>query len=236
MKPLLLSTRERIRSVWFWARGWFAALLLLRNPNRLEEVFALDRALPRGTREQILLFARQSAEGRAALETRPRVHIDLEVLRALPSGTFGRAVADFYDKNGLRPASIPTLAADDEPTYAQAHLYETHDLWHVALGFGTDVAEELGLQAVYAAQLPGRLAPILIAGGLLQAVFWVPTDFGARLSAIARGYSLGTKARPLFGIRWSDLWEVPLDEVRARILSAVPVSASLKLQDVVEPT
>jgi ubiquinone biosynthesis protein Coq4 len=34
--------------------------------------------------------------------------------------------------------------------------YETHDIWHVVTGFHTDVAGELGLQAFYLAQFPGR--------------------------------------------------------------------------------
>lgn len=138
-------------------------------------------------------------------------------LRALPLGTFGRDVADFYDRNGLTPSAIPTLEATDAASYVQAHLYETHDLWHVALGFGSTVADEMGLQAVYAAQLPGRLAQLLVAGGLLQSVFFVPGDFTARLASVSRGYSLGTKGKPLFGAPWDEMWELTTAQVRERI-------------------
>jgi ubiquinone biosynthesis protein COQ4 len=66
--------------------------------------------------------------------------------------------------------------------------------------------------------MPGRLAPILIAGGLLQAAFWVENDFVARVGAIARGYSVGSSAVPLFGIRWDEMWSLRLEEVRSRIV------------------
>jgi ubiquinone biosynthesis protein COQ4 len=156
--------------------------------------------------------------------------VDLARLRTLPEGTFGRNVADFYDAHGLTPAAIPSLEAVDDASYVSAHLYETHDVWHVATGFGTTVAEELGLQAVYAAQMPGSLAPILIAGGLLQGALWVHDDFSARLAAVARGHALGKSARPLFGVLWDEMWGLPLEEVRRRI-GVVPRHGDLGMVD-----
>lgn len=211
---------ERIRSLWFWIRGWAAALLLLKDPDDLEEVFMLDRALPREVLDELVRTARKHPTGRTALRDKPRLEIDLPTLRKLRAGTFGRAVADFFDAHGLDPKAIPKLDVsddDDDATYVHAHLYETHDVWHVALGFGTNVSEELGLQAVYAAQLPGNLAPLLIAGGLVQSALWVQKDFSARLAAVARGHELGKRCEPLFGIRWADWWELPLEEVRRRL-------------------
>lgn len=101
--------------------------------------------------------------------------------------------------------------------WVRAHLYETHDLWHVALGFGTNVPEELGLQAVYAAQLPGQLAPILIAGGLLRAALWRQHEFKACLATVARGHALGKACRPLVGIEWQNLWHLTPLEVRRHL-------------------
>jgi ubiquinone biosynthesis protein COQ4 len=222
MKRMVLSMIERVRSLWRTLLGYTAALRLLRDPNRLEAVFVLDRALPRDVAARIVETVGRHENGRQALAQRPRVALDLAVLRAMPAGCFGRAVADFYDENGLTPSAIPSLESVDEQSYVQAHLYETHDVWHVAAGFGTTVAEELGLQAVYAAQIPGRLAPLLIAGGLVQAALWVHDDFGARLAAVARGFSLGKKASALFGIRWEEMWALSVDAVRARLGLAPP--------------
>src|SRR5262249_33386356 len=87
-------------------------------------------------------------------------------------------------------------------------------IWHVVLGFDTDIAGELGVQAFYAAQIGGALSPWLIAGGLLQALMREPDDYDRRLGAIARGWALGKRAVPLFGITWDDAWHKSLAEVQ----------------------
>lgn len=200
-------------------RGWHAGLRLLRDPTRLDEVFVIDDALP-GNDEVMAAVARAARtheSGRRALDERYRLVLDLDALRALPPDTFGRAVARFFDDNGLDPASIPRVEPRDDASYAQAHLYETHDVWHVATGFGTDVAGEVGLQTFYATQLPARLPMILVAGGFLNSAFWEPDDFGARVDAVARGRALGARAAPLFGVRWDALFARPLDAVRAEL-------------------
>jgi ubiquinone biosynthesis protein COQ4 len=107
-----------------------------------------------------------------------------------------------------------------------AHLYQTHDVWHVATGFGTSVADELGLQAVCATQFPGWLASILIAGGLVQAALWVQGDFTPRLAAVTRGFAMGRGSRPLFGVRWDAMWELPVEDVRRRLEPLPPESGA----------
>ncbi len=201
------------------ARGYSAGLQLLLDPSKLDRVFAIDSAIPNQPEvmARITEAMRKHPSAAAALDDKPRMTLDLEALRRLPDGTFGRAVADYFDANKLDPKSIPTLQSDDEVAWAKAHLYETHDVWHVATGFSTDIAGELGLQAFYAAQLPGRLPELLLAGGLLQAAFWAEDDFRPRLAAIVHGWEIGSHAKPLFGVRWDSLWNTPLTEVRAAL-------------------
>jgi ubiquinone biosynthesis protein Coq4 len=78
------------------------------------------------------------------------------------------------------------------------------------------VAGELGLQAIYLAQLPSRLAGTLITGGLVNMMFFNFNDRDARLSEISRGWVMGKNARPLFGARWAEMLDEPLVEVRRR--------------------
>ncbi len=197
-------------------RGHWAGIQLLRDPSKLDQVFAMDAAFPnqREVMARVVEAMRKHPTGAAALHDKPRITVDLDALRGLPEGTFGRAAFELFDRNKLDPKSIPTLAAEGEIEWAKAHLYETHDSWHVATGFSTDIPGELGLQAFYAAQLPGRLPEFLLAGGLLQSALWAEDDFRPRLAAIAHGWELGLRAKPLFGVRWDTLWSVPLAEVR----------------------
>ena len=116
--------------------------------------------------------------------------------------------------NGLDPRALPTREANDEGMYLVAHLFETHDVWHAVTGFGTDVAGELGLQAFYFAQFPARLSTALVAGGLLNTLLFAFDQRDARMHAIVRGWLLGKRARPLFGVRWNELWVTPMENVR----------------------
>jgi ubiquinone biosynthesis protein Coq4 len=143
--------------------------------------------------------------------------VDLDRLALLPPGTLGRTFAEFMRARGLDPKSLPRHDDWDEPSFVHAHLYETHDVWHVVTGFDTDVAGELGVQAFYSAQLDGALPRYLLIGGLIQARVWQPEDWARRLDAIARGWTLGKRASALFGRPWDDLWSEPIDEIRATL-------------------
>jgi hypothetical protein len=147
-----------IRNLWRRLRGYRAGLRLLRDPSRLDAVFQIDDAIP----DHDAVLARIVESMRAhpgpaeALVRRARLDVDLPALRAMADGTFGRAVARFLDDNGLDPRSIPTL--DDgggEAAWAKAHLYETHDVWHVATGFGTDEAGSSGCRPSTPRSCPG---------------------------------------------------------------------------------
>ncbi|MCU1281661.1 MAG: hypothetical protein JWM53_5207 [bacterium] len=195
-----------------------AFVRLTMDMSRLDEVFNLgDGLVDAETMRAMAERGREHATGAAALRDRPHVHLDLKALRALPTGTLGRQYALMMDRNGLDPASIPTLPDDDEGKYVRSHLYETHDLWHVATGFSTDVPGELGLQAFYQAQLPGKLPSAILAAGFLNTLVYSFGQRDVRMREIARGWLLGRRSRPLFGVRWDDYLALPLDEVRARL-------------------
>jgi ubiquinone biosynthesis protein Coq4 len=213
---------HRLSRAWATLRGYHAGVVLLRDPSRLDMVFVMDRAMPPEEREALLARIRGHEVARAALRERPRVGVDVAALARLPEGTLGRALADFLRANALDPRSIPTLAADDDGAFADAHLYETHDIWHAVTGFDADVAGEVGLQAFYAAQLGGRLPTLLLGGGILQAALREPGDFARRMDALTRGWEMGKRARQLFGVRWDRLWGEPLARVRADLNVAAP--------------
>jgi ubiquinone biosynthesis protein COQ4 len=209
-----------------------AFVRLAIDPNRLNEVFNLsDSLVSPEVGRQIVDHVRHDPLGAAALVDRPQVRLRLDELRALPPGTLGRTYAELMMRNGLDPADIPTLPAPDEPSYVRAHLYQTHDLWHVATGFATDVPGELGLQAFYAAQLPGKLPTAILAAGMLNTLVYSFDDRDARMREIARGWLLGRRSRQLFGARWSELLPLPLEEARARLgLELAAVDGALPAQ------
>ena len=162
----------------------------------------------------ILVHARATDTGRTALRDKPRVRIDLPRLRAMPDGTFGREAARFLDARKLDPNDLPDRPGTTETAWLRAHLFETHDLWHVVTGFDTDVPGEAGLQAFYLAQFPGRLPAVLLSIVFINTFLY---KFDARMNAVARGWELGKRAEQLLGVRWNDLFALPLADVRARL-------------------
>ena len=207
----------------YGVRSLVAFARLMRDPSRLGEVFELadgiDQVQPEVVQRMADAFRREEAGARALAE-RPRMGLpDLEALGRLPEGTLGRVFAEHMRRNGLDPAALPQRESRDELEYVIAHLYETHDVWHAVTGFDTDVAGELGLQAFYVAQVEGQLGLILIAMGLLNSA----QDPGAfedrarRMDAVTRGWAMGRRARPLFGLRWQELWHRPMADLRAEL-------------------
>lgn len=201
-------------------------VVLARDPRRLDVVFSLRESLDDPAAMAPILSRLRALPGpAAALRTRPRLTVDLPTLRRLPEGTVGRAYARFMDEQGLDPASIPTLPAQDDESYLSAHLYETHDLWHVLTGFAPDVAGELGLQAFYLAQLEGPLPVAILAAGMLNTLGRLD-DARARMDAIAHGWALGKASRPFFGLPWAELLGRPLADVRAELGLEAPLAAA----------
>jgi ubiquinone biosynthesis protein COQ4 len=191
------------------------SIRVLQDPNRLDDVFEIADALLSDEESEQIAAELVRDEGCArALAEQPRLGaVDLEALAALPEGTLGRAFAEHMLSRGLELTPL-TDQAEEQGHYIAAHLFETHDIWHVVAGFDTDVAGELGLQAFYLAQFPGSLASVLIALGLLHARLHEPEDQRPRVEAVARGWTLGRQARPLFGVRWAEQWTRSLAEVR----------------------
>jgi ubiquinone biosynthesis protein COQ4 len=137
-----------VKPLFFYAR-------LVADPTRLEQVFQMRDAAddPRVTRAIYERLCEEPAL-RDALKRRVRLEpFTLADLFALPEGSLGREYGLFMQRNGLTPDAIPSIP-DDGALYVRAHLFETHDLWHVATGFGPDTEGEAALQAVYERSFP----------------------------------------------------------------------------------
>ena len=156
---------------------------------------------------------------RRVLRERPRLgEVNLGKLLTLPEGTLGRSFADAMIRMKLDPKDIlvPEKVESDFD-FVRAHLRETHDIWHPVTGFDTDVAGELGLQAFYLAQFQAPLSALLLMVGFANTLFFAMDDRDPRMRAIVRGWLIGKRAEPFFGVRWADMWERPLVDVRREL-------------------
>jgi ubiquinone biosynthesis protein COQ4 len=201
------------------ARALHAFATIARDPNQLGKVFDLRSSLEDKNRISAVaaLFA-ESELGRRALREQRRIGtLDITKLAAMPKGTLGQSFGQHMLDNGLDPSALPTLESDDRLSFITAHLYETHDIWHVVTGFKTDVAGELGLQAFYLAQFPAFLSAAILSAGLLNTMLFAMDDRNRRMDAIARGWDLGKKSNSLFGIDWTERFHENLENVRVSL-------------------
>jgi ubiquinone biosynthesis protein COQ4 len=212
-------------------RLFVAVARLARDLGRLQRVFEINDHIiamrsPGDGEATVADFASAPA-GALALRTRPRLGpLDLEALRALPETTLGGAYVRFLDRSGISPESIPAYAAATDLDYVIAHLYETHDLWHVVTGFEADPAGELGVQAFLLAQFRAFLPLFVISAVLINTALYAYEDKARRLDAIARGWMLGRSASRLAGTDWRPLLARPLADVRRELGLAVAERAA----------
>ncbi len=215
-----MSSMNIARRTWQGARAAAGFLRLVRDPSRLEEVFAILDGLEESEDGRAIAEELASDPAHAAaFRDRPRLGlVDLDALGRLPEGTLGRTFADEMRARGLDPRDIQRRPDDGTPAgFVFAHLRETHDVWHTATGFDVDVAGELGLQAVYLTQFRAKLALLILSLGLLNTFFYAMDDRTRRMDAIARGWQLGRSARSLFGFDWAAHFATPLSEVREEL-------------------
>lgn len=212
-----------------------AGLKVVKDPSKLDEIIDIADTLFHTQRPMVEAMVKdvgQYEQGRSALVEMPRVgDVRVTRLQAMPAGSLGRVLGDFLSARQLDPAALPVRQANDPAEWLNAHLYETHDLWHVVTGFETDVAGELGLQAFYAAQLSGKLPIVLLTIGLLNTFLYAHDDRARRLDAITRGWQLGKQMRPLTGYRWAEAMERPFAQVQAEL--GFPVGSAQQVPSLV---
>jgi len=201
----------------------------LVNPYRHDMIAVLGettsgRQLPK--MRQALL--KGDEEGRRILIERPRItstSIDIEKLRSLEEGTFGRAYVDWLDKCGVSPDTRDPVRYIDDPelAYIMQRYRECHDFYHVVTGFPVSVSGELVVKWF-------ELANMGLPVALLSSVFGplrVKSDRRRRLSSTYLSWALrcGSQAKPLIGVRWEERWEMKMDDLKRELnISEPPMS------------
>jgi ubiquinone biosynthesis protein COQ4 len=222
MKPHPLFENHPLRAL-------RALRALESNPDDLPQVFTIIDNLPGRAPGRLLERLRSTTSGQRLLASRPRIAetlADRAALRALPEGSLGRAYLAFVEAQGITPEGIVSASEvggarpadlDDAMVFAGDRMRDTHDLWHVVTGYGTDLVGEAALLAFSYAQTqnPGVLLVVL-----LGAVRFA----GEQRSVMWQGYKRGAASAWLPAVEWESLLARPLDEVRRELrVGALPV-------------
>ncbi|MGD1803824.1 Coq4 family protein [Dapis sp. BLCC M126] len=138
---------------------------------------------------------------------------DLDKLLQYSEESLGHIYASTMKAKGFSAEDLYTpVSINSDVSYLNARLGQTHDIWHIITGFDTSDLGEIGLQAFYLAQYPDPLATMLIANSLIGVTLLTPEELPELLKAIAKGWEMGSKAKPLFAQKWEENWEKPLIE------------------------
>lgn len=200
--------------------------VLVRHPERTDLIIKALRELQKLPDQTVINTLLSEIYGHDKFKTmraqnymppKPR----LDELRAMPEGSFGRAVADHLDRNGINFDTFPDYQGGNDLEYINHRMYLDHDLWHVLLDASTQVEDELALQAFNVGQLRTPFGALIIAGGLLHLLAKNPISAADTIGKIAQGFQLGKNARFLLEMPLHEMFTMPLELVRreARIYS-----------------
>lgn len=191
----------------------------LRPKARMAERAAIRKA------PSILRMVEEGRDARA---------FDLDELAHYAPGTLGYSYRQFMIANGLKPDFVPTVQGIDESGIFSRRMSQTHDLWHVVTGYKTDLLGEFCNAGFYMGQFHAhggedahvlmRLSATLVAAASLYAALFDLVLCRKALAGVVEGWHKGQQAKPLFDVRWEQMWDRPLNDICDE-LDVIPAAA-----------
>lgn len=202
------------------AQGFFA---LVDNPNRLDAVFDLADGLRQtDLYQQFIDYAYTHPDVATIVQTRYKPPtIDLDTLLTYPPDSLGYGYAATLQAMNLDPNFYRQIPIEDDYSYLAIRMRQTHDIWHLITGFGTDLAGEMGLQAFTLAQTHSPLAVTILAATLLHTLK-MTGPLNQVVESLQVGWQMGLQAKPFLGQAWEEHWEKPIVDWRSD-LNVTPV-------------
>jgi ubiquinone biosynthesis protein COQ4 len=198
-----------------------AIVRVLGDSTKTHEIHRVEEITGRPRYRRLLRELSSTPDGRSLLARRPELstrHVDYDYLRSLPVTTLGGAYVHHLDGNGITAdyqAAATRHVDDPDIAYLMRRFRQTHDVWHALLGLGIDGHEEVTIHWFTYGQLQLPVSALIMLFGTIKHVV-----LERRWNALRRGlydaYRAGVEAAPLIGVIWEDMWDRPLDEVRAK--------------------
>ncbi|KAH0833186.1 ubiquinone biosynthesis protein COQ4, mitochondrial [Lanmaoa asiatica] len=196
-----------------------SAFMAFMDPRRGDMVAALGETtagctLP-GLRDTVL----SSSEGRRILKDRPRITsktLDLQKLKALPDGTFGREYTRWLEACNVSPDSRAPVRYIDDPelAYVMQRYRETHDFYHALFALRVSVLPELALKAFEFANLGLPMTALALGASVKMKAaqrdrLW--HEF------VPWGIRCGGSARCLLTVYWEERWDQEVQELKKEL-------------------
>lgn len=145
--------------------------------------------------------------------------IDVRDLAGMPPSTLGGVVHREAMVRGqlgriLDPAALSLDTLPAPLGYLNARILESHLVWATVAGYSHAELDELALAAFQMAQFGHHYSSLLLALTMTTIAMERPEGLEIVLESIFRGWLHGRETRPLLGVAWSELWDLPIDAVR----------------------
>jgi ubiquinone biosynthesis protein COQ4 len=197
------------------------------NPNRTDAVFQMADGL-RHTElyQHFIEYAHADTEVDRILQERYlATEPDLNALLHYPAGSLGECYARSMVNAQLDPNFYPKLVIEDDYSYIAIRLRQTHDIWHIVTGFGTDLGGEMALQAFTLAQTHSPLAVAILSSSIVH-MLKVSGPLNAIVGNMQQGWNIGIQAKPFLAQKWEEAWEKPLVQWRLELNVAMEQATS----------
>jgi ubiquinone biosynthesis protein Coq4 len=204
------------------------AFILIFNRKNYKPIYRGFRYFMEHKSYQIALGRLKADPGTLELlETRYRQgeQVNWDHLKRLPHETLGFQFARFMNHPEVTPLErLPEAKTEINPEidYLRQRIRLIHDIHHVVCGYPADELGEMGISAFYVAQIQSPLNSMLLAFGLIKCTIKMPERLPELMREICRGYEMGLRSRNLFGVKWEEMWSLPLSKVREELGVVVP--------------
>jgi ubiquinone biosynthesis protein COQ4 len=201
-------------------RVGLATVRVLGDSTKTHEIHRAEEITGRPRYRRLLAEMMKTPEGQRLLRERPELsseQVDYDRLRTLPHSTLGGAYVHHLDHNNLSAdyqAAATRHVDDPDMAYLMRRFRQTHDLWHTLLGMGIAGHEEVLIHWFTYGQLQLPVSAMIMLFGSMKHIV-LERRWDALRHSMMEAYRSGRDAEPLMPVYWEDLWERPLDDVRA---------------------
>ena len=194
----------------------------LWNPKQVSSVLKLGNAVSvLSDNEKTIRNLKKDKETKDLINSKYGLtKFDFTYMAGLAQGTLGYEFNNYIKTNQLNPEFYdqftPAVELSDY-AYLVYRMRKTHDIWHLITGFDNSEQGEAGLIAFYYSQLSTPLSGLIIGLSFVHFLLRRPKDLPLLLNEISRGWRSGLAAKALIAIKWEELFDEPIENLRVQL-------------------
>ncbi|KAH7884343.1 coenzyme Q biosynthesis protein Coq4-domain-containing protein [Phlebopus sp. FC_14] len=196
-----------------------SAVMALINPRRGDMVAALGETTAGSTLPKLRDTMLDSPEGRRILKDRPRINsqtLDIDRLKSLPDGTFGREYVRWLESCNVTPDSREPVhyISDPELAYVMQRYRETHDFYHALFALRVSALPELALKAFEFTNLGFPMTALALGASVKM-----KANQRERLwkEFVPWALKCGSRGRCFITVYWEERWEQNVEEIKREL-------------------